>query len=423
VRRKVKLMVLLSEFLRFSVAAPNGQRGRLADLAIDLGTGDYPQITYLLLHAGAMQHALLAWDAVQTIDWPARQIRVADLHAALAAPQDSLVPLMLLKRDLLDSMVLDLADQIATVANDLWLEEADHHLAVRAADISPWAVVRRLSHGWLGHGSGRHALDWKDVEFLRGNPAAARAGQAYQRRITRIQAAEIAQLVEALPYLHATELLILLPHPLAADVLEALSAERQLQVFEELDADESVRLLALMAPDAAADLVARLPPDLAQRALEGLPERQSARIIDLLRYPADTAGGIMTNDLVVAPMALTVAEARHVLHDQLAEPDFIYYIYVVDALDARQLRGVVTVRDLLLADDTRSLEEIMRSDMVTIDPLEPAKTAARRVADNALAALPVVGPDGRLLGAVTADTAVAQLAPRAWREQAPRVFS
>ena len=131
----------------------------------------------------------------------------------------------------------------------------------------------------------------------------------------------------------------------------------------------------------------------------------------------------MTNDLVVAPVVLTVAEARHVLRDQLAEPDFIYFIYIVDALDTRQLRGVVTVRDLLLADDGCSMEEIMRGDLVTIDPLEPAKSAARRVADNALAALPVVARDGRLLGAVTADMAVAQLAPRAWREQAPRVFS
>jgi magnesium transporter len=416
-------VVLLSAFLRFSVTDTTGQRGRLADLAIDLGTGDYPQVTHLLLHAEPMQHTLLPWDAVQRIDWPTRQIHVTDLHAASAAPPESLRPLVLLKRDLLDAMVLDLADRIATVANDLWLEEADHHLAVRAADISPWAVVRRLSHGWLGPGSGRHVLDWKDVEFLRGEPEAARTGQAYQHRITRIQAAEIAQLVEALPYLHATELLILLPHPLAADVLEALTAERQVQVFEELDAGESVRLLALMAPDAAADLVARLAPDLAQQYLEGLPERQRVRIIDLLRYPATTAGGIMTNDLVVAPVALTVAEARHVLRDQLAEPDFIYYIYIVDAVDTRHLRGVVTVRDLLLADDARSMEEIMRGDLLTIDPLEPAQAAARRVADNALAALPVVARDGRLLGTVTADMAVAQLAPRAWREQAPRVFS
>jgi len=422
-RRKVKIVVLLSEFLRFSVAAPNGQRRRLADLAIDLETGDYPQVTHLLLHMRPPQHALLPWDAVQSIDWPTRQIRAAELHAALAAPPDALVTRVLLKRDLLDAMVLDLVDRTTTLANDLWLEEADHQLAVRAAAISPWAVVRRLSHGWLGHGSGRNLLDWKDVEFLRGDPEAARAGQAYQHRITRIQAAEIAQLLEALPYLHATELLILLPHQLAADVLEALSAERQQQVFEELTEAEAVRLLALMAPDAAADLIARLAPNLAQRALDGLPERQRARIIELLRYPADMAGGIMTNDLVVAPMALTVAEARHVLRDQLAEPDFIYYIYVVDATETHHLRGVVTVRDLLLADDARSLEEIMRSDMVTIDPLEPAKAAARRVADNALAALPVVARDGHLLGAVTADSAVAQLAPRAWREQAPRVFS
>lgn len=417
------MMVLLSEFLRFVVVDTHGQHHRLTDLPINVEAGDYPQVTHLLIHQGPLQHSLLPWDAVQDIDWPMRHICVADLRAAQATHSEALADLVLLKRDLLDAMVLDLADRTATLVNDLWLQEADGKLSLRAAAISPWAVVRRLSGGWLGQGSSRDQLDWKNVEFLRGDPQAARTGRAYQHRITRIRAAEIAHLLEALPYLHATELLILLPHQLAADVLEALSAERQIQVFEELDADQAEQLLALMAPDAAADLLARLTPDLAQAYLGQLPEQPSARLVELLRYPADTAGGIMTNDLVVAPLELSVAKARQMLRDQLASPDFIYYIYIVNTLAARQLRGVVTVRELLLADDACSLEEVMRADIITIDPLEPAQAAAQRVADNALAALPVVSRDGRLLGAVTADAAVAQLAPRAWRDQAPRVFS
>ena len=86
-------------------------------------------------------------------------------------------------------------------------------------------------------------------------------------------------------------------------------------------------------------------------------------------------------------------------------------------------RGVLTLRDFLLSEDSRRLEQIMNRQLQMIDPLESAVEAARRVADTGLAALPVVARDGRLLGAVTFDSAMAQIAPPAWRAQVPRVFS
>jgi Mg/Co/Ni transporter MgtE len=223
--------------------------------------------------------------------------------------------------------------------------------------------------------------------------------------------------------LHAAELLTLMPDPPAADTLEAMSPERQLQVFEELDPDQAARLLALMAPELATDLLGRLTPADARRHLERLPDDRRQRLIELLRYPDDTAGGIMTNALVLAPADITVGQARHALRAQLAEPDFVYYVYVVDSLSTRRLQGVLTLRELVLADDATRLAQIMRPHVTAAYPLEPALAVARRVADNNLAALPVVAQDGRLLGAVTADAAVAQIVPATWREQAPRVFS
>src|SRR5205814_5352962 len=121
---------------------------------------------------------------------------------------------------------------------------------------------------------------------------------------------EVARLMDAMPYLHAAELLTLIPNPLAADTLEAMSPERQVQVFEELPLDQGVRLLALMAPDAAADLVGRLDPEIARTYLEALPGAPRKRLVDLLRYPDDVAGGIMTNQVVTAAVGWTVAWAR-----------------------------------------------------------------------------------------------------------------
>jgi Mg/Co/Ni transporter MgtE len=202
-----------------------------------------------------------------------------------------------------------------------------------------------------------------------------------------------------------------------------MKPERQTQVFEELDDDQGLRLLALMAPDLAADLLGRLQPERAQHLLDALPIERRALIIDLLRYPEDSAGGIMTNQVVTVTGDLTVGEARRAIRDELREPDFVYYVYVLDNPEARRLEGVVTLRDLLVRDEDERIGDVMQRFVATLEPLMPAAEAARRVADQHLAALPVIGQDGRLLGAVTADAAVAQIVPATWREQAPRVFS
>jgi magnesium transporter len=154
-----------------------------------------------------------------------------------------------------------------------------------------------------------------------------------------------------------------------------------------------------------------------------LGKAQRDRIVDLLRFPPDTVGGIMTNQLPVLPATLTVAAARQVLQEQLVAPDFVYYIYVVDNVASGHLEGVVTLREFVLATDDQLVSQVMRGKISTLDPLESATAAAHRVADEHLAAMPVVAHDGRLLGAVTIDVALGQIAPAGLGQQVPRVFS
>jgi magnesium transporter len=177
-----------------------------------------------------------------------------------------------------------------------------------------------------------------------------------------------------------------------------------------------------MAPDRAAQLVSHLSPNMVERSLNALPEDRRDQILELLRYPEDVAGGIMTNDVVTIDSEVSVAEARRQLRDRLQSPDFVYFLYVVENETANRLLGVITLRDFIVADDRQRVGEIMQPFVVTLDPLEPALSAARQVADHGLAALPVVARDGRLLGALTLDAALTQLAP-AWRTEVPRVFS
>jgi CBS domain-containing protein len=413
---------MLSQLRRFDLTDDHGRKARLSDLSVDVLEGDYPTVTRLYFRK-AKKTSSLSWEDVESIDWSSRTIKVANLNDCQRESAKSMASQVLLHDGILDALILDLQNRRATRANDLCLEEEDGKLLLRSADTGMSALLRRLTGGRYGRLSSDTLYDWKYVEFLRGDPEAVRSEAGRHLRIGRLPPGEIARLTDPLPYLHAAELITLLADPKAADTLEAMMPERQLQVFEELKEDQAIRLLALMAPDIATDLVGRLQTKTMRRYLERLPKKQAERIIELLRYPEDTVGGIMTNDVVYARGSLTVAEAREALRGPLKDPDFVFLIYIVANEKSRKLRGLISIRNLITAQDNELLEEIMDPYLTTLDPLARAGEAAYRVIDSHLAALPVVGKEGQLLGVVTVDAAVAQVAPPSWSTQAPRVFS
>lgn len=416
--------MMLSNLLRFRLVDEKNSSARLDDLSVAHLEGDYPPVTRLLFLNPKKERKALSWDRVRSIEWGARQILVTDLEASSPAGSAPLKDEALLRRDVMDALVLDLQNRRATRANDLCLEEEDGRLLLRSADTSLSAVLRRLTRGAYSQESKAALYDWKYVEFLRGDPKAARHEAGKHLRITRLPPGEIALLTNQIPYLHAAELLILLPDPLAADTLEAMLPERQLQVFEELDREQATRILALMAPDNAADLVGRLNVEEMRDYLHALPKGKSERIIELLRYPEDTVGGVMTNDMVSATRNLTIAEARRALREKLKEPDFVFYVYVVESEETQKLCGLLSLRNLLTEEDDRKLEEIMDPFVTTLNPLEPAVKAAYRVIDSGLAAMPVVGREGKLIGVMSVDIAVEQIAPGGGRVAGQfRIFS
>src|SRR5438874_751810 len=197
---------MLSELRRHVLVDSHGHTASLADLAVDLSVGDYPVVTKVLYRKPGRQPMELNWDAVTHADWRRRRLGVLDLEAGRAAPDAALKRTVLLKRDVMDALVLDIANIQTMRANDLWLREHDNELVLRAADVSPWAVLRRLGRGAFGRGAERRLVDWKDLEFLRGDPAAAASGGDYHRRIRRLPAVGIAQLATDVPYRHAAEL-------------------------------------------------------------------------------------------------------------------------------------------------------------------------------------------------------------------------
>ena len=412
-------MVMLTQVLRFVIRDESGRHAQVNDLSIAVLDEDYPPVTNIYFRHNT-DAKRFSWELVSDFDTAGRTIRVKDLSAAESGEVEDEV---LLKRDILDSLVLELLGRRTTRVCDILLDANDGHLRVKAADSGLVAMLRRILRGSWGATDKDSLFDWKYVEFLRGDPDAVRNGAGYRMRINRLPAGEIARLADYIPYLHAAELLKLLPDEKAAEVLEATTIERQVQIIEELDEEEARNLLCLMSPDLATDIVGRLTIPMMRLYLSKMPVDCRDRIVELLRFSEDSVGGAMTNDIIALPSHLDCASAKKSVQDVLNDAHFSSLIFIVDDNENRLLRGTITLHDLLVANDTGELDELMDPYLQTLSPYDDSKDAAYRIVGSQLPAMPVVSKTGRLIGAMTLQAALAKLLPPTSGVQRLRIYS
>jgi CBS domain-containing protein len=417
-------MLMLSELKKFRIVDSHRNSVKLVDVAIkDSAKVDYPPIYRLYFFNDNGELVSLRWERVREIKLKEREISIDNFSDADVFPPDVLAKEIFLLRDVLDAIIIDLQNRRATRANDVWLEEKSGEIVVRGADATNKAIFRRLSGGKICKPRENEIFDWRYVEFLRGNPEAVKNGAGYNLRITRLASGEIAGLIDSIPYLHAAELIVLLPDEQAASVLEVTALEKQLQIFGELEEINAVKMLGMISPESAARILKQLGPALVQKYLEKLPPVRSKKILAILQFEEGTVGSIMTTDIVFISENLTIKEARVKLSERLREPDFVYFIYAVDADDSRHLSGVLSLRRIVIANEDDKISDIMDKYVSFLYALDNARLASFRIIDSHLAAMPVIESDGKLLGAVTIDAAVSTVAPTGWQNQAPRVFS
>jgi magnesium transporter len=237
-------------------------------------------------------------------------------------------------------------------------------------------------------------------------PDTLRAWAALEDRLQRrrlVEAyhpADVAEALGALDDAVAARVLAALPGE-GASVLEYLPPERQERLLALLGPEQAADVLEEMSSDEAADLLADLPAEEARRLLATMGREEAADVRELLAYPPDTAGGLMATEVVAIHETLSVDEALADLRAQAPDAETIYYVYVVET--ARRLVGVVSLRELILADGGVPISQIMRADVVSAQVNDDREIVARLFERHRLLALPVVDPGNRLVGVVTVD--------------------
>jgi len=159
----------------------------------------------------------------------------------------------------------------------------------------------------------------------------------------------------------------------ASDVLEEANIITRLEIIEDLDANELSDIVVVMPPDEAVDLLDDMPAEKAEEVLELIPDEESEQLKELLKYPPESAGGIMTTVVVKVKGDIIVEQALEHLR-RTVEPDSIFYIYVVDS--ACKLLGTVSTRRLITSDLRSQMRDLLEDKLITV----PVETDQEEVA-------------------------------------------
>ena len=194
-----------------------------------------------------------------------------------------------------------------------------------------------------------------------------------------------------------------LPKDLAADVFSYLPGPTQATLARSFADGELQQIFDALHLDDAADFLEELPANLVTRILRSASPQRRMAVNALLRYPADSAGSVMTPEFVSLRPGDTVRQALDTIRRTGIHKETVYTCYV---LEHRQLLGVVSAKDLLTAAEDAAVADLMVTDVVSVGTLTDREEAARLLAKYDLLALPVLDGEERMVGIVTVDDAM-----------------
>ncbi len=329
--------------------------------------------------------------------------------------------------DLLDKQIVDVDGRKVVRINDLEIARAGNALRVVAADVGVAGLLRRLGLKSFGkrftpgiyRSIPRAMIAWDSVAPIRENNPAQVSLSVKESKLARLHPSELAEIIGDLSTREAAAVVRQLDDETAADAFEHLDADTQRSLIEDIGTERAADIIEEMDADDAADLLAELDEDRQQELLAEMNEYTASELRALVQYPEDSAGGLMTTDYTwIFPHRTAEATIRKI-REIAPTSEFIYYLYVVDKSDL--LLGVLSLRTLLLADPQASIDSIMQSDVVTIQPDTPADEVAATIARYDMLAAPVVDAQGRMLGIVTVDDAIDAIMPADLAKRLPKI--
>jgi len=232
----------------------------------------------------------------------------------------------------------------------------------------------------------------------------SKSSQSLLNILYDLHPADIAELMNHLTTDDATYIFHLLDTETASEVIVEVDENIREAVLEETETSKITDIVDELELDDATDIVAELPDEIAEEVLENLEREDSEDVKELLKYPVDSAGGIMSSDFISINEHATVKDAIEEIRNYSEDIDHIYQLYILT--DSGKLLGTVLLKSLLINPLEKSISSIVEEDLIFVTPDTDQEEVAQMMEKYDLISIPVVDENRIMLGRITIDDVV-----------------
>ena len=383
--------------------------GTISDLAISTGEV-FPRITSLAFKGPGNVPFMISWrkyvddfsDEGITLKVESKDIRFSYLQ-----PEE-----VLLTRDLLNKQIVDTQGLKVVRVNDLKLSVSGTQLRLLGAEVGVRGILRGLHPALerlvmaiakaFKHPIEERIIAWNYMDLLDRDLSDVQLSVTH-KLLDELHPADVADILEQLDPQQRANVFKHLDGEQASDAIAEMEDELQADFIEEMDETRAARVLGDMDPDDAADIVRDLPYEKAETLLRLMGVEDAIEIRRLLGYRDGTAGGMMTTQYIAIHDTDTVRDAIETLRHAPDDMPSVHYVYVLNCDDV--LVGVVSLRTLVLNDDSAIIGEIMFDEVISVTPEELEDDVVADIFKYELTAMPVIDEAGVMLGIITVDDA------------------
>lgn len=223
----------------------------------------------------------------------------------------------------------------------------------------------------------------------------------FQDIVDELQPYDVAQQYKLLPGKHQNKFLLYLTLEQMTDMIQELDQTTRLQVLHRLGFERTSEVLDLMENDEVTSFMSELDPERVEELLSEMRQEESSVVQNMMTYPEETAGRLMNNRFVWIPEHYTIRQAVDKLKDFAALAEYLNYLYVVDA--DKRLVGVISYKDLILAEIDDAVADVMYKRVVKVDVMTDQEEVAKLINRYDFISIPVVEDGDRLVGIITVD--------------------
>ena len=312
---------------------------------------------------------------------------------------------------IMDKQVVDINGAKVVRVNDVQLGQVKDQFGLLAIDVGFGGLIRRLGFGRAKRGA---LIPWHYLKPL--EPGLDRLTLTITRTsLVDMHPVDMAEIVSQLSMQERSDLLSTFDKETTGEIIHELDEETRANIIKQMNPEEAADVLEAMNPDEAADILGDLPDKKAEEIIGLMDKEEAEEVIELLEHDEDTAGGIMTTEYVSFPPDMTAEEVMKELRLIAPDIEMIYYLYVVD--NREHLEGVLSLKDLILANPMARLDTVMKRNAKKIHVDADRKEAAEMVSKYNLMAIPVVDDQDTLQGIITVDDIVDFLLPTPLRKR------